>query len=119
MTICLFAGQDAIRTISVRGTITENNLMISRIGDFEHIYLEPTGNILFVEYADAPGMISKITGILGEKNINIIDIRAPQNLSRTKSMAIIKTNIEVPQIMVDKIKEEIGALNAFTFQYQA
>ena len=63
--------------------------------------------------------ISKITGILGEKNINIIDIRAPQNLSRTKSMAIIKTNIEVPQIMVDKIKEEIGALNAFTFQYQA
>lgn len=119
MTIDLFAGQDAIRTISVRGTITENNLMISRIGDFEHIYLEPTGNILFVEYADAPGMISKITGILGEKNINIIDIRAPQNLSRTKSMAIIKTNIEVPQIMVDKIKEEIGALNAFTFQYQA
>ncbi len=119
MTVDLFAGKDAINTISVRGTTTENNLMISRIGDFEHIYLEPTGNILFVEYADAPGVIGKIAGILGEKNINIVDIRAPQNVNGTKSLAIVKTNMEVPQIIIDKIKQEVSATNAFSFAYNA
>ncbi|MEA4861898.1 MAG: NAD(P)-dependent oxidoreductase [Victivallaceae bacterium] len=118
MTIDLFAGKDAIHTVSVRGTTAENNLMISRIGEFEHIYLEPSGNILFVQYADAPGMIGKIAGILGEKNININDIRAPRNPRCDKALAIFKTNVDVPQILVDKIREAVNAELAFSFSYK-
>ncbi|MDD4816423.1 MAG: NAD(P)-dependent oxidoreductase [Victivallaceae bacterium] len=119
MTIDLFAGQNEIRTCSVRGTTAENHLMISRIGNFEHIYLEPTGNMLFVEYEDAPGVIGKIAGLLGEKNINIVDIRAPQNMNGTKALAIFKTNMAVPQLIVDKIKEAVKASIAFTLSYNA
>jgi len=119
MTIDLFAGAgDSIHTISVRGTMAENHLMISRIGDFEHIYLEPSGDILFVEYSDAPGIIGKIAGLLGEKNINIIDIRSPQSLDASKSLAIIKTNVPVPELIVAKIKETVNATVAFTYSYE-
>ena len=117
MTIDLFAGDDSIRTVSVRGTIVENNLMISRIGDFDHIYWSPNGFMLFVEYADAPGVISKIAGVLSEKNINILDMRAPQNEAGTRSLAILRTNVEVCPELVKLIAERVNACNAFTFAY--
>ncbi len=119
MTIDLAAGTDLVHKVSVRGTIAENHLMISRINKFDGIYLEPTGHHIFVEYTDAPGVIGKIAGILGEKNINIIDIRAPQDLVNGNSLAIIKTNVEVPAVLLEKISETVKAAKAFQFSYQA
>lgn len=119
MTIDLSAGKDLIHKVSVRGTIAENRLMISRVNNFDELYLEPSGCHLFVEYADAPGVLGKITGILGEKNINIIDIRAPQDLSTGYSLTVVKTNGEVPAMLIDKIREAVKARNAFQFIYQA
>ncbi|HOG49266.1 MAG TPA: NAD(P)-dependent oxidoreductase, partial [Lentisphaeria bacterium] len=60
--------------VSVRGTIAENNLMISRINDFERVYFVPKGNALIVEYKDRPGVLAKITGACAEENINIENI---------------------------------------------
>ena len=118
MTIDFFAGNDdAVEKVSVRGTLTEHNIMISRINNFDHLYLEPTGNNLFIEYADEPGVIGKIASILGEKNINITDIRAPQDLKRGMSLAVIKTSGEVPELIVEKIKEVVKATNAFQFRF--
>ena len=117
MTVDLFAGNESVSKASVRGTLTENHLMISRINNFDSLYLEPTGNNLFVEYADEPGVIGKIASILGEKNINIVDIRAPQDVKRGMSLAVIKTGVEVPELIVDKIKEVIKARHAFQFSF--
>ena len=118
MTIDLFAGDNPIRKAGARGTITENQLMISRLNDFDQLYLEPTGHHLFVEYEDQPGVIGRIAGILGEKNINIIDIRAPHDVKSGKSLTVVKTNVEVPEVLVDKIKETVNAIHAFQFTYQ-
>ena len=116
MTIDLFAGAgDTVVNVSVRGTITEHHLMISRISGYDGLYLEPTGNHLFVEYADGPGVIGKIAGLLGEKNINIIDIRAPQDAATGKSLSVIKTNVAVPEMLIAKIKETVNATKAFQF----
>lgn len=117
MTIDLFEGSDTIKKVSVRGTITENNLMISRINDFDKLYLEPSGNNLFVEYNDKPGVIGKIAGLLGRNNINIIDIRAPQNLSGNKALAAIKTNVPVPEELIGKIRGLVHASVVFNFTY--
>ncbi len=117
MTIDLFAGSDTIHKVSVRGTTTENNLMISRVNNFDKLYLEPSGHNLFVEYRDAPGVIGKIASILGEKNINIIDIRAPQDLKTGLSLAAIKTNVAIPNMLLDKIKTAVDAVVAFQFSY--
>ena len=117
MSIDLFVGGNLIYKAGARGTITENNLMVSRLNNFDQLYLEPTGHHLFVEYKDEPGVIGRIAGILGEKNINIIDIRAPQDLKSGLSLSVIKTNVEVPDMLVQKIREAVKASKAFQFTY--
>ena len=117
MSIDLFVGGNLIYKAGARGTITENNLMVSRLNNFDQLYLEPTGHHLFVEYKDEPGVIGRIAGILGEKNINIIDIRAPQDLKSGLSLTVVKTNVEVPDMLVQKIREAVKASKAFQFTY--
>ena len=103
--------------VSIRGTIAEGRLMVSRIDLFDRIYLDPTGDNLFVEYNDEPGVLGKIAGILGFENINITDIRAPQDLKNNRSLAVIKTNKPVPPDVVAKISSGVKAVNAFTFEF--
>jgi D-3-phosphoglycerate dehydrogenase len=86
--------------------------------NFDKLYLEPTGHNLFVEYSDQPGVIGKIASILGEKNINIIDIRAPQDLKAGRSLAVIKTNTVIPDMLIGKIKEDVNAEHAFQFSFK-
>jgi hypothetical protein len=117
MTIDLFEGKDTIRKVSVRGTLTENNLMISRLNDFDKLYLEASGNNLFVEYKDAPGVLGKIATVLGENGINIIDLRAPQNIDADKALAVIKTDIAASSEIVNKISETVNAKVAFNVSY--
>ena len=112
ITIDLITNKD---TVSVRGTIAENHMMLSRINNYDKLYLELSGNNLFVEYKDATGIIGKIASILGANSINIIDIRAPQDLERNSSLAVIKTNVAVPADLIGKIKEEVKAEKAFSF----
>ncbi len=112
VTIDLITNKD---TVSVRGTITENRMMLSRINNYDKLYLELSGNNLFVEYKDATGIIGKIASILGANSINIIDIRAPQDLERSSSLAVIKTNVAVPADLIDRIREEVKAEKAFSF----
>ena len=118
MSIDLFVGGNTIFKAGARGTITENTLMVSRLDEFDKLYFDPAGYHLFVEYADEPGVIGRIAGILGEKNINIIDIRAPQNVKSGRSLSVITTNMEVPEILVEKIRESVNAIRAFNFSYQ-
>ena len=113
ITLDFIAGTERI---SIRGTIAESRLMISRINNFDHLYLEPEGNNLFVEYKDAPGVIGKIASILGENAINIMDIRAPQDLKNGLSLAAVKTNTPVNAEIVSKIAAAANAVNAFSFQ---
>jgi D-3-phosphoglycerate dehydrogenase len=119
MSIDIFAGDSPIYKGGCRGTIIENKLMISRLNDFDGLYLDPVGCHLFVEYADEPGVIGAIAGILGEKNINIIDIRAPQDTRSGRSLSVITTNVEVPDMLVEKIRETVNATRAFRFSYFA
>jgi D-3-phosphoglycerate dehydrogenase len=117
MTIDLFEGCDTIAKASVRGTIAENHLMISRLNNFDKLYLEASGNVLFVEYGDEPGVIGKIASILGENNINIIDLRAPQNTAADRALAVIKTNQPVNVPLLEKIKQSVGAIKAFNVSF--
>jgi D-3-phosphoglycerate dehydrogenase len=116
ITIDLFMGKnDTINKVSVRGTLTEGHLMISRINKFDRLYLAPSGYNLFVEYNDQPGVIGKIASILGENNINIIDIRAPQDTELNRSLATVKTQVPVSDELLAKIKISVGANVAFCY----
>ena len=119
ITIDLLAGRNPIHVAGARGTVTENRLMISRVNAYDNLYLEPTGHHLFVEYSDAPGVIGRIAGLLGEKNINIVDIRAPQDEKTGRSLTVVTTNVEVPEMLVEKIGEAVSAIRIFEFSCMA
>ena len=112
ITLDFIAGSDRI---SIRGTIAEGRLMVSRINSFDGIYIHPAGNYLFVEYDDAPGIIGKITGLLGQNNINISDVRAPHSLENTHSILAVNAESAIPAELVKEIAKAVNAVNAFTF----
>ena len=117
MTIDLFESGDTIAKASVRGTIAENHLMISRLNDFDKLYLEASGHVLFAEYADAPGVIGKIASILGENHINIIDLRAPQSANAERALAVIKTDKPVSADLKEKVRNAVDAINVFDISF--
>ena len=103
--------------VSVRGTLTENKMMIARLNDFDNLYLDPHGFNVCFEYEDKPGVIAKLAGILSIAGINISDIRAPQvkNGGAARSLAVIKTDTEVSDELLEKMAASAEAICAFKF----
>lgn len=104
------------RHVSIRGTITEGILMISRINEFDRLYLEPSGNIVFFLYDDRPGVLASIGRHLASRNINIEDVRNPHDAKTNRSLATMKVNQPVPEDLIKIISEEIRAISAFTIK---
>lgn len=113
ITIDLMANidKDNLRRISVRGTVAEGVLMISRIGHFDKLYFEPKGHIALFTYNDRPGVLSEIAGAMAKAGINIDDVRNPHDQSGKRSIAILKVSRPVPEEVLSKIAEKIEALS--------
>ena len=92
--------------VSVRGTLTEGNLIISRIDDFEKLYFEPTGHNAIFSYDDRPGVLAQITQAVANEGINIDDIRSPHNTSGDKSIAVLKVSKAISDATIEKIKTQ-------------
>ncbi|MBN2143759.1 MAG: hypothetical protein JW774_03950, partial [Candidatus Aureabacteria bacterium] len=113
ITIDIFCGADSLERISIRGTVTESSIMVSRIADFHKLYFDPKGHNLFFTYEDRPGVLALITSVLGKEGINIDDVRAPHNDTQEKSLAILKVDKPVGGEIVKKIVKQIKAQNGF------
>lgn len=100
------------RRISVRGTVAEGNMMISRINDFDKLYFEPVGTAVLFIYKDRPGVIGQIGNALAEAGINIDDMRNPHDPSGENSLALMKVNSIVDSELLAAIGEKIDALHA-------
>ena len=117
MTIDLYQGRgDTVQRVSVRGTVTEGRIMVSRIGDFERLYFEPRGNSVMVVYQDKPGMLTKICGVMARHGINIEDIRAPLCAETGQAMAVLKLNQPANDVILAEIVRDSGAAKAVSLQ---
>jgi D-3-phosphoglycerate dehydrogenase len=105
------------RHVSVRGTVEEGNLLISRINEFDKLYFEPVGVTLFFLYDDRHGVIGTIGKMLADADINIEDMRNPHDCKTNRSLAILKVNREVDCGLMQKIKEEIEAVASFCIKF--
>ncbi len=108
---------DRLRRASVRGTMAEGNLMISRINDFDKLYFELKGHTAIFAYQDRPGVLSAIAVRLAEAGINIDDVRNPHDYKGEKSIAILKVNQPVPAPVIEDIRASIEAYVAFTLSF--
>ena len=114
MTIDLVEGDERLRHVSVRGTVTEGNPVVSRINEFDKLYLQPGGHSLLVVYRDRPGMLARITVACADEDINIDDIRSPRDSDGLKAMAVLKTNKPVSASVVERIRRETESDVAFS-----
>lgn len=110
---------DTLRRASVRGTVTEGVLMISRINDFHSLYFEPRGHTVVFIYNDRPGVLGHIGAALASASINIDDVRNPHDSKCEKSIAIIKVNQKVAAEILNKIAGEIQATTWFAIDFQS
>lgn len=104
-----FVGTNQLRKASVRGTVAEGRVMISRIDDFDRLYFSPYGHNLIFTYKDRPGVLGQIASALAEANLNIDDVRNPHDSQGAQSMAWLKVNQPVRAETVDRIAERIDA----------
>ena len=109
-------GKDTLRTVSIRGTLTENVIMISRINDFHSLYFEPKGHTVVFIYQDRPGVLGQIGAALAAAHINIDDVRNPHDAKGEESIAILKVNQAVPAEVMAKIANDIKATTQFVVE---
>lgn len=110
-------GNDMLRRASVRGTVTEGVVMISRINDFQSLYFEPRGHTVVFIYKDRPGVLGRIGAALADAGINIDDVRNPHDSKCEKSIAIVKVNCKVAAEVLDKIAGDIQAETWFAIDF--
>lgn len=115
--ITVSKGDGHLRTASVRGTVAEHNLMVSRVGEFDKLYFEPRGHNVFFIYDDRPGVLGCIAAALAASDVNIEDVRNPHNQKGDQSMAILRLNKAVSAEFVKKVADEIRASKAFYIEF--
>lgn len=103
------SGKDQLTTVSVRGTVAENQVMISRINDFEKLYFDPKGHTLLFIFKDRPGVLGMIAAAVADAGINIDDVRNPHDDSGEWSIAILKINQPAPEALVREISKKVDA----------
>ena len=115
ITVDLTGNIDAsnLRQVSVRGTVAEGTIMISRINDFDKLYFEPTGHVICFQYKDRPGVVGHIGAALAEARLNIEDVRHSHHVPSDQSMALFKLDKPASDALVAKVAREIGAVMAF------
>ncbi len=99
--------------VSVRGLVAEDAPIISSLNGFKGLYFDLRGNLLFVRYHDKPGIISRITTVMGEAEINIENITAPIDHDTKEALAVLKTNKPVSASQVSAVSTLVKAISVF------
>lgn len=102
-------GQGELKSVSIRGTVAENQVMIARINDFEKLYFDPKGHTLVLSFKDRPGVLGTIAAAVAQAGINIDDVRNPHNGKGDCSIAVLKLNQAAPESLVSDLAEKVGA----------
>ncbi len=103
------SGKGQMETLSIRGTVAEGHIMVSRVNDFEKLYFDPRGHNLVFSFADRPGVLGTIAAAVAEAGINIDDVRNPHDAAGENSIAVLKINQHAPRGVVEDIARRIGA----------
>ena len=103
-----------LRQVSVRGTVAEGTVMISRINQFDKLYFEPSGYVVCFQYKDRPGVVGHIGAALAEAKLNIEDVRHSHHPQTDQSMAIFRLSAAAQSDVVQKIAKDIKAVMAFS-----
>jgi D-3-phosphoglycerate dehydrogenase len=105
LSLVKLVGICADKTVSIVGTLLGDcHPRIINVNQFE-IEVVPEGTLLVTEHNDKPGVISAISSVLGESNINISRMQVGVPDSNDKAMAVISVSSPLPTDILDKVKD--------------
>ncbi len=107
-------GAENLKATSVRGTVAENTLMISRIDEFDKLYFEPKGFTVYFQYEDRPGVVGAVGSALAGASINIEDVRHSHSTESGQSLVMMRVNKPVPAALISNVAAEIEATRSFS-----
>lgn len=96
------------RTVS--GTLSGSKQVAKLIEiNNRHFDLRAEGNLLVVAYADRPGVMGTVGGLLGEEQINIEAAQISQELDGRASIMVLRVDQVPDQQLLDKIGDVVDA----------
>jgi D-3-phosphoglycerate dehydrogenase len=97
----------------VAGTLFGKHQGPRIVGIDEHtVDLPPSHHMLVVHNEDVPGMIGKVTTILGDAGINISDMDVGRSPSGAAALMALATDTHVPNEIVARVTEQAGVQSA-------
>jgi D-3-phosphoglycerate dehydrogenase len=108
--ISLHAALSNGKSIKVDGTLMGIRKVekIIAIDGFD-LDLPPTDNLLFLRYADKPGVVGAVGNALGTAKINIAGMQVARESAGGKALMALTVDSAVTDAVAESVKKEIGA----------
>jgi D-3-phosphoglycerate dehydrogenase len=91
-------------TKRIYGTLSPNKQpRIVKIDDY-YVEISPSGELIFIQNWDRPGIIGNLGTILGKHNINIAAMTFGREKPGGKAITVLNVDSQVPLQVLDKIK---------------
>ena len=72
--------------------------------------IEPTEHLAFFRYADRPGMVGTVGGILGQANVNIAGMQVARDTKGGHALVALSVDSAIPAQVLEEIKDAIDAV---------
>jgi D-3-phosphoglycerate dehydrogenase / 2-oxoglutarate reductase len=106
-------GRIGDRPVHVAGTLTGQQEEPRIVGIDDHVVdIPPARHMLVVRNADKPGMIGRVTTMLGDAGINIDDMRVGRSPTGEAAMMALTTAVPVPGEVADAVRSQPGVVDA-------
>jgi len=101
------------RPVHVAGTLTGQQDEPRIVGIDEHsVDIPPAAHMLVVRNDDRPGMIGRVTSLLGDADVNIDDMRVGRSPAGEAALMALTTAVTVPDAVVQQVRAQPGVHDA-------
>ena len=98
------------KSVTVDGTLMGIRMVekIIAVNGFD-LDLPPTDHLLFLRYADRPGVVGHVGNALGKAGINIASMQVARDSAGGRALMAITVDSSIPKEMVELVAKETGA----------
>lgn len=103
------------RPISVTGRSLGGGRILITDMDGQNVAISGDEFTMVIPHQDQPGMISKVTGLLGAGHINVSNMQVFRKVKNELAVMVIETDTSVDETLVDLIRHVAGVVDVMTF----
>jgi D-3-phosphoglycerate dehydrogenase len=114
-----YVNQVVLRADSDEGSVAVGGTLVGK-ANLEHIVqvydysidMQPARFMLFMRYADRPGVVGRVGSVLGEVNVNIASMQVSRETIGGEALMGLTVDDDVPPEIIDRIVQAIDARDA-------